>query len=118
MLNSMQFDGFLGTKQEHSDWPTHSHSSGPKSKTQALALGLGSLLNHSVHGQNVGWKKDLESACITYIALRDIHQGEELCINYGKLWFQDVDSLDPHTTSESEDFLRNIVADGYVDGEP
>lgn len=30
--------------------------------------------------------------CVRYQALRDIREGEELCINYGpKLWFVDED---------------------------
>lgn len=52
------------------------------------------MFNHSRHGhgQNVGWRRDIEREVIFYVALRDIDVGEELCINYGgRLWFQDVD---------------------------
>lgn len=56
-----------------------------------MALGLGSLFNHSTDDQNVGWVRDTASQCITYRALRDISPGEELCINYGRLWFTDAD---------------------------
>jgi len=64
--------------------------------TQALALGLGSMFNHSTRTQNVGWKRDTETDCIVYTALRDIQVGEELCISYGsaRLWFEDVDIRD------------------------
>ena len=62
--------------------------------TQALALGLGSMFNHSTLQQNVGWKRNTEIDVIVYIALRDIKKGEELCISYGsaRLWFPDADA--------------------------
>jgi uncharacterized protein len=61
--------------------------------TQALALGLGSLFNHSTRHQNIGWLRNTESDVIVYTALRDIKKGEELCISYGsaRLWFPDAD---------------------------
>lgn len=50
------------------------------------------MFNHSTRGQNVGWERDLRRMCVRYQALRDIKDGEELCINYGaKLWFVDED---------------------------
>lgn len=50
------------------------------------------MFNHSTRGQNVGWERDLTKMCVRYQALRDIGEGEELCINYGsKLWFVDED---------------------------
>lgn len=62
--------------------------------TQALALGLGSMFNHSLLAQNVGWKRNTETDVIVYTALRDIKAGEELCISYGsaRLWFDDADA--------------------------
>lgn len=72
--------------------------------TQALALGLGSMFNHSTRAQNVGWKRNTDIDVIIYTALRDIKAGEELCISYGsaRLWFKDADAdadaeLDAHT---------------------
>ena len=56
-----------------------------------MALGLGSLFNHSRLRQNVGWKRDIFNTCIVYTAIRDIAAGEELCISYGGLWFEDAD---------------------------
>ena len=64
---------------------------GGKHKTQALAMGLGSLFNHSSQDQNVGWVRNIETECIVYTSLRSIQAGEELCINYGRLWFKDAD---------------------------
>jgi len=56
----------------------------------ALALGLGSLFNHS-QTPNVGFIRDSLALCIRYITLSDIAPGDELSISYGsasKLWFQ------------------------------
>ena len=39
----------------------------------------------------MGWNRDVVREVIVYRALRDIRAGEELCINYGRVWFVDVD---------------------------
>lgn len=72
-------------------WPSPT-GSGPQS--QAIALGLGSMFNHSGVRQNVVWRRDVERGVIVYSACRDIEVGEELCISYGnaRLWFQDVEA--------------------------
>ena len=64
--------------------------------TQALALGLGSMFNHSTKAQNVRWSRNTEQDYIVYTSLRDIEAGEELCISYGSrvLWFEDVEEHD------------------------
>jgi SET domain-containing protein len=60
--------------------------------TQAIILGLGSMFNHSVPNQNVGWERDVARQSMTYTALRDIKKGEELCISYGqRLTFRDTE---------------------------
>jgi hypothetical protein len=49
------------------------------------------MFNHSRGPPlNVLWTRDIEADCITYTALRNIAEGEELCISYGsgKLWFE------------------------------
>ncbi|KAG0268442.1 hypothetical protein BGZ95_002461 [Linnemannia exigua] len=57
----------------------------------ALALGLGSMFNHS-NSPNVGFQRDIDSGLIKYSTLREIHAGEELCISYGpNLWFPDME---------------------------
>ena len=62
-----------------------------KFSQQALALGLGSMFNH-MRSPNVGWERDIPTQSIRYFAVRDIMEGEELCISYGpKLWFDDAD---------------------------
>jgi hypothetical protein len=63
----------------------------PKCPRQALALGLGSMFNHK-RVPNVAWERSIATQSIRYFTLRDIEEGEELCISYGpKLWFVDVD---------------------------
>ncbi len=59
----------------------------------ALALGMGSLFNHS-YMPNAVYAKQYEQLVITYTALRDIAAGEEILINYNgrpddmdPLWF-------------------------------
>jgi len=71
-------------------WPSESG----RTMTQALALGLGSMFNHSTRDQNIGWLRNTEFDVIIYTALRDIKAGEELCISYGsvRLWFKDADA--------------------------
>ena len=73
--------------------------------TQALALGLGSMFNHSTRDQNVGWVRDTETDVIVYTALRDIKAGEELCISYGsaRLWFEDADAQAESKDQGAED---------------
>jgi uncharacterized protein len=66
-------------------------TSGEKVSRQALALGLGSMFNH-MRRPNVGWERDITTQSIRYFTIRDIMEGEELCISYGsKLWFDDAD---------------------------
>lgn len=49
--------------------------------TQALALGYGSLYNHS-NPSNMRYETDSEELVIRFIAARDISADEELTINY------------------------------------
>ncbi len=46
---------------------------------QALALGLGSMFNHS-QAPNVGFMRKQDDVMIEFTTLRDIAQGEELCM--------------------------------------
>nr|VWO97673.1 Carrier domain-containing protein [Ganoderma boninense] len=60
----------------------------------ALALGLGSLFNHS-QKPNVSYTVDPATDSIRYTTSRRILPDEELCIFYGhKLWFDPVDAAD------------------------
>jgi uncharacterized protein len=80
--------------------------------TQAIALGLGSLFNHSTRHQNIGWLRNTETDIIVYTALRDIKKGEELCISYGsaRLWFPDADG-EGGEEGEEEEGKREFVDD-------
>ena len=73
------------------NWPSQDRSGKPV-KTQAVVFGLGSMFNHSTVHQNIGWKRDLDQQLVIYRALKDIEEGEELCISYGDhLTFVDAD---------------------------
>jgi uncharacterized protein len=79
-------------------------------QTQALILGLGSMFNHSNLRQNVGWERDIKNLLITYTALRDIKDGEELCISYGpRLTFKDVEEENLGTSPEDWTEVLNII---------
>lgn len=68
------------------------------------------MFNHSRNHQNIGWKRDVDNQLIIYYALRDINEGEELCISYGdRLTFEDVDERNTNGISESaEDHLTRF----------
>lgn len=51
------------------------------SSTQALALGYGTLYNHS-NPSNLRYETDSDALLIRLVAVRDIHPDEELTINY------------------------------------
>jgi len=87
-------------------WPNPSDPKGPQ--VQAIALGLGSMFNHSTLRQNVVWSRNIAAETIVYTAHRDVQAGEELCISYGngRLWFQDADLEDESLGIEGEDELQ------------
>ncbi|KAF8650125.1 hypothetical protein AX16_005362 [Volvariella volvacea WC 439] len=70
----------------------------------ALALGLGSLFNHSTT-PNVSYTRDNSTESIRYTTARCIEAGEELCIFYGhNLWFEPAEAKDiTHRQCEEED---------------
>lgn len=75
------------------------------SNTQALALGLGSMFNHSsnTYQCNVAFQMNKSQCTISYTTTRAIKANEELCINYGpKLWFVDVEGYGRDSDSEPE----------------
>lgn len=94
------------------NWTTTGRDGKPV-KTQAVVFGLGSMFNHSTEDQNVGWKRDLENEVVVYRALRDIQEGEELCISYGDhLTFVDADAPSRKDDMEAaEDLLAKIALD-------
>ncbi|KAI8978832.1 hypothetical protein BD414DRAFT_516784 [Trametes punicea] len=69
----------------------------------ALALGLGSLFNHSQR-PNVSYTIDSATESIRYTTTRRVMPGEELCIFYGhKLWFDPVDAADSANADITEE---------------
>ena len=86
--------------------------------TQALALGLGSMFNHSTRDQNVGWKRNTETDVIVYTTLRDIKAGEELCISYGsvRLWFEDSDAQSDDADHDNNDIGGETLAELDMSG--
>jgi uncharacterized protein len=102
----------------HSNWPytppaNAAQSNGSKTppvQTQALIFGLGSMFNHSTLHQNVGWERDIKNLLITYTTLRDIKEGEELCISYGpRLTFRDVEEERLDAGPEDWTEVLNII---------
>ncbi|KAL1302167.1 hypothetical protein AAFC00_002598 [Neodothiora populina] len=94
------------------NWPLPVRDGERPQTTQAVILGLGSMFNHSSHSQNVGWERDLAREIVTYVALRDIEAGEELCISYGsRLTFVDTDARPPTPEGDGSHILSNIQLD-------
>jgi hypothetical protein len=72
-------------------------------ESQALALGLGSMFNHSKRN-NVGFILDKEKFVISYHTICNVEKDEELCINYGlNLWFDDAEKEDSTERGEDSD---------------
>ncbi|KAG2155865.1 uncharacterized protein EDB93DRAFT_1079925 [Suillus bovinus] len=87
----------------------------------ALALGLGSLFNHSSN-PNVSYTIDPAHDCIKYTTTRTINPEEELCIFYGhNLWFDPVgatENLEPQVCldqSDQSELLHIMAIDSEVD---
>lgn len=87
----------------YSNWPIEEPATRSRKITQAVALGIGSIFNHSTRRQNVSWQRDLQAEVIVYRTLRDVEAGEELCINYGRLWFKDAEGEDGGSSSDEDD---------------
>ncbi|KAH9925436.1 uncharacterized protein BXZ73DRAFT_50055 [Epithele typhae] len=87
----------------------------------ALALGLGSLFNHS-QKPNVSYSIDPSTESIRYTTFRPIAKDEELCIFYGhKLWFDPVDAVDkraPPVEDELDDGWGGLAAVEEDEGAP
>lgn len=75
-----------------------------------LALGDGSLFNHSSSKPTVAYSVDDTNECIRYTSGHSlILKDEELCISYGaKLWFDDADGSGDSSSDEDENFLGRL----------
>ena len=71
------------------------------------------MFNH-MRLPNVGWERDIPSQSIRYFTVRDIMEGEELCISYGpKLWFDDADGSAEVDQGVNEDDILSLDADVF-----
>ena len=85
------------------DHYTFKWKDGTSAGRMALALGLGSLFNHSQH-PNVSYTLDTSTDSICYRTCCDVEEGEELCIYYGsQLWFETEHVGDVSSLSEEEE---------------
>lgn len=75
------------------------------------------MFNHSLLGQNVGWKRDVEAGLMVYSTLRDIREGEELFITYGaNLTFEDVEKKMMEEEAKKEDTTEEVWGRMDVEG--
>jgi SET domain-containing protein len=77
----------------------------------AICLGNGSLYNHSLQHANARYIRLYDDLKIRFVALRDIHPGEEIMTNYNgdadcrrPLWFEE----NPQTNSNQFLSAQNI----------
>ncbi|WFC99172.1 tRNA-specific adenosine deaminase subunit tad3 [Malassezia yamatoensis] len=84
-----------------------------KGSTMALALGLGSLFNHSSN-PNISYELNKSAQCIHYRTAREISAGDELCISYGsgRMWWEQA-SAQPQTPPATE--TDELNAFGNID---
>jgi SET domain-containing protein len=52
-----------------------------------IALGFGSIYNHSKEKMNINWKINKEQRIMVFTAIKDIKIGEELLFNYDSSYF-------------------------------
>lgn len=80
------------------EWPAmeksilyhYGYAFGADGEDMAIALGYGSLYNHS-YTPNAMYQRRLEQGIIDFVAIRHIHRGEEITVNYNG----DPDDQDP-----------------------
>jgi len=81
--------------------------------SKVLALGLGSMFNHSSN-PNMGFILDYTNMRIIYKTIKSIEANSELCISYGsRIWFDNMeDKKDSDSEAENENaFLGGIEED-------
>jgi SET domain-containing protein len=94
---------------------------GGRGDGKLLALGYGSLFNHSSKHPNVDYRVDATNSTITYRSgPRAIPAGVELCISYGcNLWFEEDDDAGDERDGEAAAFDDGHQDDGdWQDGLP
>ena len=63
-------------------WPSRENYS-----HYCIALGFGSIYNHSKEKMNINWKINKEQRIMVFTAIKDIKIGEELLFNYDSSYF-------------------------------
>ena len=63
------------------------HASGENSEQYSLPLGYGSIFNHADEHNTEYWH-DTERDLIVFHTIKDVSEGEQLFINYGKAWWE------------------------------
>lgn len=100
----------LISKEEYEDHIRHTtfehYVFNGKDGVKFLALGLGSLFNHS-NNPNIDYRLDQDKQVISFFAAREIGCGEELCIFYGNVWFK----------HQGEQGLGNSLMHAHMDNE-
>ncbi|MDD4497815.1 MAG: SET domain-containing protein, partial [Methanosarcinaceae archaeon] len=66
---------------EHTKLYNYYFAWGSDSREAAIALGYGSLYNHS-YTPNAKYEKDFSEGLLKYVCIREIQQNEEITINY------------------------------------
>jgi hypothetical protein len=86
------------------------------SGNKLLALGYGSLFNHSSSRPNVDYRVSNNESIRFHSGHQPILQGEELCISYGsKLWFEDADGSAEEDSSDDDDDATTLLARIQID---
>ncbi|KAN0060375.1 tRNA-specific adenosine deaminase subunit tad3 [Thecaphora frezii] len=90
----------------------------PVGSVMALALGLGSLFNHSTT-PNVNYHLDHATQSIRYTLLKSVQEGEELCISYGvgRMWWEEKEQEDqPELADEQKEYRRmaGVGVEGFI----
>lgn len=92
---------------------TYIWSKGENGATMALALGLGSLFNHSFQSPNVSYTFDREKETIRYTLMKNVDAETELCISYGsgKMWWESNDQVQKsREDSEERDWMEGFAS--------
>ena len=78
----------LPEKFKESQHRRYSFLTGNDTDDAYLVLGYGMIYNHSYH-PNIAWEvTDFNLNLIRFFSIRDIVEGEELCHNYGNMYWK------------------------------
>jgi SET domain-containing protein len=84
---------------------------GPKNKKLAVALGFGSIYNHS-YEPNATYKRDNKRSIISFFAIKNIKKNEEITSNYN---FGNPDDKSPVTVKDVPVHENDLVDWGRIE---